>query len=190
MRSFPCVKHIIISSSVHLFSIRQRMRTHKSLNLSRATHVSRNSFQLQAFFHLYEQEHNYPEWYPNNNNLTISPVFRCEKWKLKYKYIPCVPHKNNCKNKFGSHDMKQTDSSIIIVRNVCLPQHPWLFIFSSRRHDRQSSDQTFLHEAMIGNHRNKTTESLHNAMARTINMHTDLQISSSWEHISTWNMHE
>jgi hypothetical protein len=24
-------------------------------------------------------------------------------------------------------------------------------------------------------------------MARTINMHTDLQISSCWEHISTWN---
>jgi hypothetical protein len=23
-----------------------------------------------------------------------------------------------------------------------------------------------------------------------INMHTDLQISSCWEHISTWNMHE
>jgi hypothetical protein len=25
-------------------------------------------------------------------------------------------------------------------------------------------------------------------MARTINMHMDLQISSCWEHISTWNM--
>ena len=24
---------------------------------------------------------------------------------------------------------------------VCLPQHPWLFIFSSRGHDRQSSEQ-------------------------------------------------
>jgi hypothetical protein len=35
-------------------------------------------------------------------------------------YIPCVPHKNNCNNKIGSHDMKQTDSSIIIVRNVCV----------------------------------------------------------------------
>jgi hypothetical protein len=38
--------------------------------------------------------------------------------KKKSKYIPCVPHKNNCKKKIGSHDMKQTDSSIIIVRNV------------------------------------------------------------------------
>ena len=49
--------------------------------------------------------------------------------------------KLNAKN--GSHDMKQTDSSIIIVRNVCVltyvPQHPCLFIFSSRGHDRQSS---------------------------------------------------
>jgi hypothetical protein len=35
--------------------------------------------------------------------------------------------------------MKQTDSSLIIVRNV--PQHPWLFIFSSRGHDQQSSEQ-------------------------------------------------
>jgi hypothetical protein len=26
---------------------------------------------------------------------------------------------------------------------ACLPQHPWLFIFSSRGHDRQSSDQNF-----------------------------------------------
>jgi hypothetical protein len=47
--------------------------------------------------------------------------------------------------KNGSHDMKQTDSSIIIVRNVCVltyvPQHPWLFIFSSRDNDRQSSEQ-------------------------------------------------
>jgi len=28
--------------------------------------------------------------------------------------------KNNCKKKNVSHDMKQTDSSIIIVRNVCV----------------------------------------------------------------------
>jgi hypothetical protein len=27
-------------------------------------------------------------------------------------------------------------------------------------------------------------------MARTKNRHMDLQISSCWEHISTWNMHE
>jgi hypothetical protein len=48
--------------------------------------------------------------------------------------------------KIGSHDMKQTDSSIIIVRMcACLRQHPWLFIFSSRGHDRQSSEQGHAH---------------------------------------------
>ena len=40
-------------------------------------------------------------------------------WKKKI-YIFRVPHKNNCKKKIRWHDMKQTDSSIIIVRNVCL----------------------------------------------------------------------
>jgi hypothetical protein len=38
----------------------------------------------------------------------------------KKKKIPCGPYKNNCNKKIGSHDMKQTDSSIIIVRNVCV----------------------------------------------------------------------
>jgi hypothetical protein len=54
--------------------------------------------------------------------------------------------------------------------------------------DRQSSDQNFSSRGiLIGNHRNKTTESLlvSITMARTANMHTDLQISSCWEHIST-----
>jgi hypothetical protein len=42
-------------------------------------------------------------------------------WNIyTYIYIPCVPHKNNCKTKIGSYDMKQIDSSIIIVRNVCV----------------------------------------------------------------------
>jgi hypothetical protein len=45
---------------------------------------------------------------------------------------------------------------------TCLPQHPWLFIFSSQGHDRQSSDENFLHKVMIGKHRNKTTESWSN----------------------------
>jgi hypothetical protein len=40
--------------------------------------------------------------------------------KKIYIYIPCVPHKKNCKKKIGSHDMKQTYSSIIIVGNVCV----------------------------------------------------------------------
>jgi hypothetical protein len=101
----------------------------------------------------------------------------CSVDEKKSIYIPCVPHKNDCKKKVGSHSMKQKDTSIIIVRNVCmLTKHPWLFNFSSRGHDRQSSEQN-----------NRNLISLHN-MVRTINMHTDLQISSCWEHISTWNM--
>ena len=54
--------------------------------------------------------------------------------------------------------------------------------------DRQSSDQTFfLRGIMIGNRWNKTTGSqlVSTKMATTKNMHTDLQISSCWEHIST-----
>jgi hypothetical protein len=81
---------------------------------------------------------------------------QCSVDGKKSKYIPCVPHKNNCKKKIGSHDMKQTDSSIIIVRNVCVLTsasmivylfftRSWLAIigpnFSSRGHDRQSSEQ-------------------------------------------------
>jgi hypothetical protein len=53
---------------------------------------------------------------------------QCSVDEKKLKYIPCVPHKNNCKTKIGKHDMKQTDSSIIIVRNVCV-----LFIHVSSR---------------------------------------------------------
>ena len=38
--------------------------------------------------------------------------------------------------------MKQTDSSIIIVRNVCvLTSASMIVIFSSQGHDRQSSEQ-------------------------------------------------
>ena len=36
------------------------------------------------------------------------------------KIIFRVPHKNNGTPKNDSHEMKQTDSSIIIVRNVCV----------------------------------------------------------------------
>ena len=35
-------------------------------------------------------------------------------------YIFCVYHIRIIAKKNGSHDMKQTDSSIIIVRNVCV----------------------------------------------------------------------
>ena len=45
---------------------------------------------------------------------------QCSVDEQKNIYIPYVPHKNNWGEKIGSHDMKQTDSSIIIVRNVCV----------------------------------------------------------------------
>jgi hypothetical protein len=60
--------------------------------------------------------------FPTTRNLQIHvhvyrPRHYCGDWLT---VVPCVPHKNNCKKKMGSHDMKQTDSSIIIVRNVCV----------------------------------------------------------------------
>jgi hypothetical protein len=66
---------------------------------------------------------------------------------------------------------------------ACLPQHPWLFIFSSRGHDQQSSDQNFSswgHDRQSSEQNNRKLIILR----RTINMHMDLQISSCWEHIS------
>jgi hypothetical protein len=67
------------------------------------------------------------------------------------KIIFCVPHKNNCTPKNGSHDMKQkTDSSIFLNNNCQECVRAYL-----RIHDCLS----FRHEVMIGNHRNKTTES-------------------------------
>jgi len=82
--------------------------------------------------------------------------------KTNKKYIPCVPHKNNSK-KTGSHDMKQTDSSIIIVRNMCVlisaSMIVYLFFFLHVVMIGNHRTKTFLHEIMIGYHRNKTTES-------------------------------
>ena len=54
--------------------------------------------------------------------------------------------------------------------------------------DRQSSEQNFFsRDIVIGNRRNKTTESqlVSITMATTKTMHMDFQISSCWEHIST-----
>jgi hypothetical protein len=48
---------------------------------------------------------------------------QCSVDEKKYIYIFRVYHIRIIAKKIGSHDMKQTDSSIIIVRNVCvLPQ--------------------------------------------------------------------
>ena len=118
---------------------------------------------------------------------------QCSVDEKLYIYIPCVPHMNNCKKKFGSHDMKQR-----FLNNHCqecvrayLSIHDCLS-FLHKVMIGNHRTKTFLHKVMIGKHRNKTTESwsVSTIMARTINMHTDLQISNCWEHISIWNMHE
>ena len=66
-----------------------------------------------------------------------------------------------CKKRIGSHDMKQTDSSIIIVRNVCVltSSSTIVYLFLTRSWSAIIWIKAFLHEDMIGNHRNKTTES-------------------------------
>ena len=102
---------------------------------------------------------------------------RLSSCAMKKKYIQCVPHKNNCKQQISSHDMKQTDSSIIIVRNVCLLTSASMIVYLF---------VTRSWSAIIGTKQPKVSTT----MARTINMHTDLEISNCWEHISTWNMHE
>jgi hypothetical protein len=48
---------------------------------------------------------------------------------------------------------------------ACVPQHPWLFIFSSRGHDRQSSDQSFSsrgYDWQSSEQNNRKLISLHN----------------------------
>ena len=48
---------------------------------------------------------------------------------------------------------------------ACLPQHPWLFIFSSWGHDRQSLDQSFSsqgHDQQSSEQSNRKLISFHN----------------------------
>ena len=66
--------------------------------------------------------------YSNANNMHVTQDLnyfgeiiahaQCSVDEKIYIYNPCVPNKNNGQKKIGSHDMKQTYSSIIIVRNV------------------------------------------------------------------------
>jgi hypothetical protein len=82
-------------------------------------------------------------------------------------YIPCVPHKNNCKKKIGSHNMKQD----VFLNNHCqecvrayLSIHDCLS-FSSRGHDRQLSDQNFSsrgNDRQSSEQNNRKLISLHN----------------------------
>ena len=80
----------------------------------------------------------------------------------------------------GEKNTEKTDRATktsLFDRNWATSLKPLRLVWWALGHDRQSSEQN-----------NRKLISLHNAMARTINMHTDLQISSCWEHISTWNM--
>ena len=70
---------------------------------------------------------------------------------------------------------------------ACLPQHPLLFIFFSRGHDRQSLDHNFSsrdHDQQSSEQNNWKLISLHNNGENDKHA-PDLQISSYWEHIST-----
>jgi hypothetical protein len=75
--------------------------------------------------------------------------------QLIKKYIRII-----AKKKIDSHDMKQTDSSIISQECVraYLSIHDCLAIFHEVMIGNHRN-KTFLHEVMIGNHRNKTTKS-------------------------------
>ena len=70
---------------------------------------------------------------------------QCSVDENKYIYIFRVYNiRIIATTKIGSHDMIQTDSSIIIVKNVCvLTSASMIFSVSSRGHDRQSSDHNF-----------------------------------------------
>jgi hypothetical protein len=107
-------------------------------------------------------------------------------WWKKYIYIPCVPHKINCK-KIGSHDMKQTYSSIVIVRNVCMLTSASMivYLFFTKSRSAIIGPKLFFTRswsAIIGIKQPKVNQSPQ--QWRGWNMHTDLQISSCWEHIS------
>ena len=68
----------------------------------------------------------------------------------------------------------------------------WLFIFSSRGHDRQSSDQNFSsrgHDRQSSEQSNRKLTSLHNNGEDGKHAH-GFADSSCWEHISTCDMYE
>ena len=64
---------------------------------------------------------------------------QCSVDEKIYIYIPCVPHKNNCPKKIGSYDMKQIDSSIVIVRNVCVLTSASMIVYqhNTTQHNRK-----------------------------------------------------
>ena len=79
---------------------------------------------------------------------------------MKTKYIPCIPHKNNCKAKnwFTRHE---TDRFLNNHCQECV--RAYLSIHDCLSFLREvmicnHRTKSFLHEVMIGNHRNKTTK--------------------------------
>jgi hypothetical protein len=79
---------------------------------------------------------------------------------MKKKYIPYVPHKNNCKkNWFTRHE---TDRFLNNHCQECVRAYLIIHDCLSFLHEVMIGNhrtKTFLHKVMIGNHRNKTTES-------------------------------
>jgi hypothetical protein len=97
--------------------------------------------------------------FPTTRNLQIRvqvyrPCHYCGNWLTCGCFVPMIVDHSLVEKSFifrvyniriiattqiGSHAMIQTDSSIIIVRNVCVLTSPsMIFSFSSRGHDRQS----------------------------------------------------
>ena len=85
---------------------------------------------------------------------------QCSVDEKKYIYIPCVPHKNNCKIKIGSRH--ETDRFLNNHCQECVRAYLSIHDYLSFLHEIMISNlrtKTFLHEVMIGNHQNKTTGS-------------------------------
>ena len=122
----------------------------------------------------------------------LSHMRNVQLMKTIYIYIFRVYNIRLIAKKIGSHDMKQTYSSIIIVRNVCVLSSASMivYLFFTRSSLAIIEPKPFLTRswsAIIGTKQPKVNQS---PQQDTINMHTDLQISSFSEHILIWNMHE
>ena len=90
----------------------------------------------------------------------LSLMRNVQLMKKIYIYIPCVPHKNNCKkNWFRRHE---ADRFLNNHCQECVRAYLSIHDCLSFLHEVMIGNhrtKTFLHEVMIGNHRNKTTES-------------------------------
>jgi hypothetical protein len=108
----------------------------------------------------------------------LSLMRNVQLMKKKKKYIACVPHKNNCTKKLV-HTTWNTDSSIIIVRNVCVLTSASMivYLFFTRSWSAIIGTKLFFMRswlAIIGTKQPKVNQSPQQ-WARKINMHTDLQ---------------